>query len=225
MEVTHIVPGATVRTLPVCYTALFGNYEELKEPLVITPGWRYIVYTDQDLTSSVWEIVKVKIPEGVPPQYYARWYKIMHWVDWGRSIWVDASFVIAINLEDWWTSHSMAPFSAAKHPLRDDWFEECMDCIISGRGDRVEVDKQMNEYKALELPRHAGVIQSGILLRENTPDVIALCEAWWKEMQGRSIRDQIAFCRVGIGSPIVHTYLWDYRIGKDFIYKHHYNRR
>jgi len=208
----------------VCYTALFGPYEELKTPSVVTPGWRYICYTDQTVTSDVWEIVNTPVV-GTDPQRFARWFKIMHWVDWPVSIWVDASFCIGVNLTDWWQRYALKPFSCAGHPLRGDFYEECMDCITSKRGDRVEVDKQMNEYLALGVPRYAGVIQSGILLRINTPECIALCESWWSEMQGRSARDQIAFCKVSVGIEIVYNYRWDYRNGKDFIYFKHKHLR
>lgn len=210
----------------VVYTALFGPYEELKTPRIITPGWRYICYTDQPLTSDVWEIVPTKV-RGTDPQRFARWFKIMHWVDWAQSIWVDASFCIDTDLNDWWNDHSKAPFSCAQHPLRQDFYEECMDCIVSKRGDRIEVDAQMNEYLAAGVPRHNGVIQSGILLRTNSLECIALCEAWWSEMQGRSSRDQIAFCRVSAKTMpgLIYNYRWDYRMGKDFIYwKHKYLR-
>lgn len=209
----------------ICYSALFGPYEELKKPRVITPGWRYIMYTDQPVTSDVWEIVHTPVPEFTTPQRYARWFKLMGFVDWQRSIWVDASFCIDTDLNEWWDKHHLKPISAAKHPLRNDFYEECMDCITGNRGDRVEVDKQMNEYLAAGVPRHNGIIQSGILLRDNSTEVIELCERWWAEMQGRSVRDQIAFARVSVGCDILHTYYWDYRQGKDFIYHHHYNRR
>lgn len=211
--------------MKVCYTALFGDYEELKTPSVITNGWRYVCYTDQRLKSDVWEIINTPVPEFTDNQRFARYIKIMGFVDWPVSIWVDASFCVGVNLDEWWTANHKAPFSCAKHPLRADFYEECMDCIISGRGDRMEVDKQMNEYLAAGIPRNNGVIQSGILLRTNTPECIALCEAWWAEMQGRSTRDQIAFCRVSVGCSFLHTYNWDYRQGRDFIYSHHFNRR
>ena len=49
--------------MKVCYTVLFGDYEELKEPTIISDGWRYVCFTDQPLKSDVWEIVTVKITE------------------------------------------------------------------------------------------------------------------------------------------------------------------
>ncbi len=208
----------------ICYTALFGNYEELKPVKTVTLGWKYICYTDQPLTSDVWEIVQVDL-NGEDPQRVARWYKIMHWVDWERSIWIDASFIIDTDLNEWWSRYFAKGFSVPAHPLRNCWYVECLDCIISGRGNKEQVQSQLAEYEAAGLPRNNGVIQSGLLMRENTQEVINLCERWYLELSKRSLRDQIAFCRVSLGSEVVNMYQFDYRMEKDFIYKKHFRNR
>lgn len=209
----------------VAYTALFGNYEELKTPKVITDGWQYKCYTDQDLKSDVWEIIKVDIKD-FAPQLMARYYKIMEWVDWERSFWVDASFVIDTDLSLWWDKNFKKGLSAPGHPLRNCVYNECLDCIIAQRGNKEQVQAQMKEYEDLGVPKGNGVIQSGILMRENTQPVIDLCEAWFKELSTRSMRDQIAFCKVELDfKEVVHKYQFDYRQGKDFIYHLHYQNR
>lgn len=208
----------------VCYTALFGNYEELKEPSVITPGWEYICFTDQPLKSNVWQIRHVDLM-GEHPQKMARYFKIMEWIDWERSFWVDASFRIDTNLDEWWQKYFNKGFAAPVHPLRSCVYEEILACIIGLRGDKVKLQEQDKEYRAAKVPANNGIITSGVIMRENTPEVIELCERWWKELEPRSLRDQVAFARVSVDSPVVHTYLWDYRREKDFIYHHHYNRR
>jgi hypothetical protein len=209
--------------MKVIYTALFSNYEELKEPRVITPGWKYICYTDQDLKSDTWNIVKVDVTGD--PQKQARYYKLTQWTKWEQSIWIDASFIIDTDLNLWWQKHFDKGFSAPKHPLRNCVYIEALDCIISKRGNKEEVQAQSEEYKRLGVPAKNGVIQSGLLMRENKPEVIELCEEWWKELSTHSIRDQIAFAKVSVNSPVVHTYMWDYRREKDFIYRHHFHRR
>jgi hypothetical protein len=209
--------------MKVIYTALFSNYEELKEPRVITPGWKYICYTDQDLKSDTWNIVKVDVTGD--PQKQARYYKLTQWTKWEQSIWIDASFIIDTDLNLWWQKHFDKGFSAPKHPLRNCVYIEALDCIISKRGNKEEVKAQSEEYKRLGVPAKNGVIQSGLLMRENKPEVIELCEEWWKELSTHSIRDQIAFAKVSVNSPVVHTYNFDYRRERDFIYRHHYCRR
>ncbi len=211
--------------IPVCYTCIFSNYEELKQPRVITPGWQYICFTDQPLTSKVWEVRHVPVPEGIPPNRWARYFKIMEWVDWEQSIWIDASFIIDTDLNEWWKTYCLKPFSAPTHPLRNDIHDEILACIIGNRGEKTELQCQEAAYRNEKLQRNKGIITSGLLMRQNVPEVVKLCEAWYNELQLHSSRDQVAFAKVSMGVDCVHTYQWDYRKEKDFIYWHHFGRR
>lgn len=212
--------------MKVCYTALFGPYEELKEPTVVTPGWEYICFTDQDLTSSTWQIRKVTIPEGKDKQWHARYFKIMEWVDWRYSMWVDASFRIDTDLNDWWQKYFLKPFSVPAHPTRNCVFEEIESAIGANRGNREQLLAQYDEYRKAGVKRGQGIITSGLLMRENTPEVIRLCEHWWQEMFGRSVRDQVAFGRIWKDyENLVHRYDYDYTLNTHFRYFKHFNRR
>jgi len=45
----------------VCYTAIIGDYDKLHDPLIVTPGWDYICFTDdKDIKSNVWEIKHIE---------------------------------------------------------------------------------------------------------------------------------------------------------------------
>lgn len=211
--------------MKVCYTALFGDYEELKDPDIIPKGWRFICYTDQPIKSDVWEIVRVKL-NGTSPQRLARWYKIMGWIDWEESMWIDASFKIKVDLNDWWAKRYKAPFSAAKHPLRTSIYAECRSCIVNNRGDNGKVLLQEQKYKQMGFPEFTGIITSGILLRGNTAENIKLHEAWWNELNNQSVRDQLAFAFVSLGIDWIHTFQWDYTQSKnEFIYYKHKHLR
>lgn len=215
----------TLQQDKICYTAIFGPYEDLKEPTVITPGWRYICFTDQPLKSDVWEIVHKDVIDD--PRRTARWFKIMGWIDWKYSMWVDGSFHIKCDLNEWWGKRFTSPFSAAKHPLRSCIYREISYCIAVGRGEPNKLVEQDAEYKKLGVPQYNGIITSGILLRENTQECIDLCQAWWAELVKFSTRDQVAFAKASLGFTH-HTYLWDYGTDaakKDFEYIKHYHQR
>lgn len=209
--------------MKVCYTALFGNYEELKTPKVVTPGWDYICFTDQEITDPVWQIVKVPL-DGRNPQKLSRMYKIVIFKVWEQSIWIDASFLINTDLNAWWNKFFKKGFSASRHPIRNCIYAEGEHCIKINRG-AAGIAEQLAEYKTLGIPRNNGVITSGLLMRENTAEVIALCNQWWKETATHSIRDQVSFGKVSLGSNVLHTYQWDYRQSPHFIYRKHYHYR
>ncbi len=207
----------------VCYTAIFSDYEELKEPDPVTPGWDYICFTDQPITSETWQIMKMDVID--TPQRTARWVKIMGWIDWQYSMWIDASFHIKKDLNEWWAERFVSPFSAAKHPLRTDIYAEARSCMVNNKGDNGKVYLQEQKYREHLFPMNTGIITSGIMLRENTPECIKLHEAWWKELSEQSVRDQLSFAFVSYGVPWINTYRWDYSQTKEFIYTKHFKDR
>lgn len=217
----------------VCFTALFGPYEDLKQPSVYTDTWAYYCFTDQPVTSNIWRIIPTTVESlwrseyGIPKdkwtaKHAARFIKIAHPAigTWDKSFWADASFRIDVNLDDWWRTNMQGYLSAPAHPLRDDWWTEIWACIDSKRCDLTVLRAQMEAYK--HLPRNAGVIQSGLLMR--TPEAVPLCTAWWEELCKWSTRDQVAFCNVAPHFEH-HTYRFDYTKEKDFIYEKHYKNR
>lgn len=205
------------------YTALVGPYDDLKTPTVITPGWRYLCFTDQPLKSDVWEIRQV--PPGINPQRTAREIKIMfhRYVSDQYSIWIDASFQINVDLNIIWQRMFRAPFSAPAHPVRTYVIQEVNSCIANSRGNATEVYAQGAKYKLVD-PALQGLISSGLLLRERCESVIALCEDWWTEVQAHSVRDQIAFAWVTRNRPI-NRFNWDYSQSKELCYKKHLHLR
>ena len=125
----------------------------------------------------------------------------------------------------WWADRFKTPFSAARHPLRSDIYAEARSCVVNNRGDNGKVQLQENKYRALSFPMHTGIITSGIMLRENTPECIKLHEAWWRELSEQSVRDQLSFAFVSHGIEWVNTYQWDYSQSKEFIYTKHKHLR
>lgn len=203
------------------YTAIFGNYDDLKEPNVITPGWQYICFTDQPLQSKTWQIIRREVlPEG--PQRTARYYKIMfhQHIETEYSMWVDASFIINCDLNKWW-QRFLEPMTCVKHPGRDCVYDEARYCEAFGKDDDWIIEKQIDHYVKSGLPLRNGLIQSGILMRQLTAEVACLCSIWWQQLQRFSVRDQLAFAYAAWRLPIHHLTEYNYSLGKDFLYLYH----
>ncbi len=210
----------------VCYTALISDYEELKPPSIISEGWRYVCFTDQDIKSDVWEIIKIEVEQGLTPQRMARKIKILPHVFLPGvefTLWIDASFQINVNLNKMWNWFK-PPFTCPKHPLRNCVYLEIKSCITFGRADRDELIEQERKYRELNVPAFNGIITSGVLLRQNTDECIALCNEWWQELSDSSPRDQVAFAKVSIGKNF-HTVNWDYRESPELVYTKHFKYR
>lgn len=208
----------------IIYTAIFSDYEDLKEPSIISEGWKYICFSDQDLQSDVWEIIKVE--PHLPAQRMARYVKIMFhkFIDAEFSFWLDASFKINIDLNLFWSKTFKAPFSCPKHPARDCVYQEINSCLANKRGEADLLVKQSIKYKAAGVPVFNGIITSGVLMRQRTKEVVDICEAWWKELEENSSRDQVSFARVSLRFRF-HTFIWDYSQSRELKYHKHYHLR
>lgn len=205
-----------------CYTAIIGSqYDDLKEPTIVSPGWRYVCFTDQPLASEAWEIRRVE--SGADSQRTAREIKITAFKEWQYSLWLDAAFQINIDLNSFWNAQFRAPFTSPRHPLRHCVYHEIDACIANNRGDARQLLAQRAAYAAANVPHHGNnIITSGVLMRENTVGCIELCEEWLREVEAWSVRDQVAFGRVSIGKEF-HTFGWDYSQSKELKhYKHNH---
>lgn len=207
------------------YTAIFGKYDDLKEPFVKTKGWKYVCFTDQDLESDVWDIRKVPVmPCG--PVKTARYYKLNPHkvIDDECTIWIDATFIVNVNLKFWWRRFK-APFTAIKHPFETCIYKDGEACLDMGKGTRSMVERQIAFYKALGLPRNNGLIASGILMRQRVNVVNDFCNVWWQQVEKWSERDQIAYGYANFKRPgVVNLIEWDYTTQKEFIHIPHLHK-
>lgn len=206
----------------LCYTAIIGPYERLKNPTVITPGWKYRCYTDQNIISDVWEIINVPHINLHNPRHAARFYKIIASTGAIRSIWVDGSFQVNVNLNDWWGKHFKSPMTCIKHPIRDCVYEEADAVIKNNRGGSENV---LSYIKKINVHPHSGLIQSGIIMREHTKEVGQFCRLWWNETIN-CLRDQITFAVIANKFPLpIHYIKYDYRSGSEFLFTSHYKKQ
>lgn len=210
----------------IIYTALFGSNDELKAPMVITPGWEYICFTDQELKSDVWQIRKIPLRNDGPART-ARHVKINfhHYIGADISIWIDASYIINSNLDEWCNKKFVHPFTCITHPDRDCFYEEAAAVVSHGRDSDVNVKPQVDLYRSLGLPEHNGLIASGILMRCNTKEVTDFCDLWWHNLSLYSMRDQLAWPLADWYMPgVCKKVKWHYPTGLEFIYIPHKNR-
>lgn len=206
------------------YTAIIGNYEELKEPLVITPNWKYVCFTDQPLTSATWNIKQVTPIQSASRT--ARQIKLLfhNYIKEKYSLWIDASFQINCDLNIWW-QRFQAPFTVIKHPMRSCVYKEAEYCRQAARGNVEQINRQIARFYKEKIPAQSHLIQSGILMRERTPAVIKFCEQWYEELQRGSTRDQIAFVYAASKNPVHNITHWNYRNSAEFLYTKHYQFR
>ncbi|MDQ7085962.1 MAG: glycosyltransferase [Sulfurovum sp.] len=184
----------------VVYTAIFGNYDELKEPEYINKDWDYICFTDNPTLSSDIYIIKYLEPLFENSTKNARMFKLLSHIfliGYDYSLWIDGSVKIRgknINYLIEELNKKNHYLSIHSHIKRDCIYDEGMACILAEKASASEVLTQMKFYKAEAFPEKRGLVESAEILRNHrNPSVQILNEQWWKTIDTFSLRDQLAF--------------------------------
>ncbi len=192
----------------VVYTAIFGKKDSIIEPRVRPVGVDFVCFTDQDLSSRIWQVRKIAPPVPGDPTRSARRVKILaheYLPEYETSVWVDGNMLIRDDV--WELVHSglkdaaMAVYDHAKSkefPLRS--VRESADYLIetASKGKRQEdpelVRAQMEAYEKEGFPDDRGILWSCVMLRRHLdPKVKETMSVWWQEIVTRTKRDQMSF--------------------------------
>lgn len=185
----------------VIFTVLFGDYDNLKDPIYISDKCDYYVLTNQEITSKVWKkknISKFKqITEKMSNLEMARFYKThphLLFDEYDYSIFVDANIQIVADLIPMISTMGSNFISIHKQPGRDCIYDESAAIVSLKKANKKEVKYQMNSYKKSGFPKHFGLFQTNIIVRNhNNTKCIKLMEYWWDEMTKFTKRDQLSF--------------------------------
>jgi len=186
----------------VIYTAIIGDYDNLTNPRVITPGWKYVCFTDSEKLFKarkdyIWDIRMVK-DSSLKSAKFARKIKICHFgflPGFDISIWVDANIVVNCNLDLFLQKYHRVDkdFTIMKHPHRNCVYEEAEECIRRKKGFRDVIIRQIEKYRKEGFPPNQGLVASGVIVRPFNEKVNYFMKHWWEQVEKYSKRDQISF--------------------------------
>lgn len=182
----------------VVYTAIIGDYDQLKEPCFVDENLKYVCFTDnRKLHSDVWEIRYVDIPENMEARHWVRRFKVLphlFFPGYKTSIWVDASLSILQDLRKymmWYQKTSDILFFP--HYVRDCVYDEGAICMVWKKDNKKDLAAQMHAYYEEGYPEHNGLVQGGCIVRNhNEKKIIRVMEDWWEEICRFSKRDQVS---------------------------------
>ncbi|ULB45195.1 tetratricopeptide repeat protein, partial [Limnospira fusiformis KN01] len=181
----------------IVYTCNFGNYESVKEPLVIDPRIEYILFTDRtDIQSQNWKVIEFS-ETAQNPRRTSRFAKILahkYLPKHDISVYIDSTMEIKETdvfkmVNDCLNDKDIALY---KHYIRKCTYDEILYC----QQKEIEVpeicDMVDKKYKSSNFPADYGLFENGFIIRKNTKKVRELNEAWWKEYEEGSQRDQFS---------------------------------
>ena len=185
----------------VVYTALVGNYDELKIPETLSLDIDYICFTDRFYTGVYpWELREIEYNNN-DPTMITRYYKLhphLLFPNYEIVIWIDSSLLIreTCDLHELIKKHNESGklLSTSKHPFRNCVYEEIEACIRSKKGNIEKLTLQQKHYKQKNLPSNFGLAETGFIINSNRhPAISNFYSLWWKELENYSHRDQISF--------------------------------
>ena len=209
----------------VIYTAIFGDYDELHEPLVVDSGIDYICFTDQKtISSDIWKIKYVENENQIDNRLLTRRYKLMphrYLSEYDTSIWMDASMQITESILDLIKNNqncaNMLFFPHEGTCIYDValslQMREKKECLL----------KQIFTYYQDGYPMDNGLIFGGFLVRNhNQRDVVDAMESWYAQVELFSKRDQISLPYVLWKNHIPYDLICAYRCSNKYfkIYEH-----
>lgn len=182
----------------VIYTAIFNDYDWLKEPVIPSQNVDYICYTDSStLKSKHWIIVHVDL-NGKSPSLLNREIKLLYpyteLQDYDYSLYIDGSMMLKGEVEVFLYKYCVKdPFLMNfKHPNKDCLFTEIEYCIKRGRGNAEKLVEQRDIYRKDGMPEHYGLSDNKILLRNNHSELgEKIMREWFNHVVSYSGRDQV----------------------------------
>ena len=190
------------------YTAIFGGYDKLPDPTFIPENADFFCFTDSDIQSDIWNIIKTPAIYHDPTRN-ARKRKILphRWFpEYEYSIWVDGNIIIRDDVNELITDYledvNLAVHDHNQNVLdpRDCVYKEAQAIFYFGqkngnyKDDPKVITNQMNRYIQESYPSSNSLaVTMQVLRRHNEPDCIKAMEQWWQEIKYNSKRDQLSF--------------------------------
>ena len=185
------------------FTAIFGGYEPIRNPKVINPDVRYVIFTDREVKNSgVWEIRTV--PMIGSPAVTARHYKILstrYLPDSDITVWHGGWLQLVADPIDAISYLKKHDIAMEPHLERNCIYQEANACIRLRKVNKLNAQKQMKTYRREGFPANYGLTSAFLIIRKNTDRIAKLEELWWKQIQSHTVRDQLSlmYCMWKLG--------------------------
>lgn len=190
----------------IIYTVITGNYDTIKQPLVVEEGVEYVLFTNNPgiVDAGVWKVLQIPSEQWqgrterenhillsrkvkmLPHKYLPKG------TEW--SIYIDADMLIKEPLTKLIRDlREDTLFAACRHSYCKFVREEINDLKAKGMVDATQIENQWQRYVEWGFEDNLGISENGLLIRRHRDArVIQLMELWWEEYQNGCLRDQVS---------------------------------
>ncbi len=183
------------------YTAMFGGYDHILDPVIQPDNIDYYIITDRELPQeSKW--IKIDPETFIPQELLGdsvlcnRWCK-MHphilFQDYEASIYLDSNLLVVSDLTPFVSLAEAFSVAMFKHWKRDCVYQEIEVCINDMRDTEKNLKRHEARLREQGIPERWGLVEAPVIARLHTDTrCISLMEDWWKNFITGSRRDQIS---------------------------------
>ena len=182
------------------YTIHFGNYDKARSPKIKTPGWDYVMVTDNpNLKVEGWDMLHFESSH--PNWLKAREVFIKHnmlFSDYDLSIMCGGQYEVNVDLDDFLAKKisDTADMAIAQHPARFCLYQEVAACVLYNKITKGQANQIMRAYQPVGVPKEFGLVQTGVMIRKHDRDNLDRFSRLWFEETKLTTRDQISFMYV-----------------------------
>lgn len=183
----------------VVYTAITGNYDNIKPLSYVNTNFDYLCFTDYEYTGVIpepWKQIRM------PPAKWcnkdlARYIKMnVHEIlpNYEASVWIDGNIDIINNIEGLvFDALKKGGASSYQHWGRNNINEEMIECAKIGYDSIFILLKQMKQYGNEGFISNE-LYETNVLIRDHTNSTISeFSKIWWEQYMQYGKRDQYAF--------------------------------
>lgn len=218
----------------VIYTVVVGNYDEVKQPIVIDDRFDYVLFSDsiQEDSVGIWQVRRIPY---VGEDFFklSRYPKVLPHVvlnNYKASLYIDGTLQIASNfVYERFVNlfNDGVEWGGIKHYYRDCIYDEI--CGIVTFPQKATHDYEcINWYSRLKkegYPEHLGLYENNVIFRIHNERVNHIDEMWWKSLQRLCRRDQFSLMYFFWKYPIKRIFFLppneDAKHSKHFVYTTH----
>ncbi len=182
------------------YTAIFGHYDSLFEPLVAPNNIDYFAFTDFEIpTGSKWKRLDPLcfLPnKSLSCNEKNRFFKMLphrFFDPYDYSVYVDGNVMIVSDVTALTYALEQFPIAMFTHKNRTCVYKEAKACIRKQKEKKHNLERHINYLKSNGVPEDLGLLEATVIIRNHHDQrCVDLMEMWWKEFMEFSKRDQIS---------------------------------
>ena len=186
----------------VVYSAIYGSYDEILEPLSVDENCDYYLFTDQSIPEgSVWKkaddsllpsfcntpTLKNRYIKMFPNKFFSNRFTI--YIDGNLQIVANPSWLIQKDFVDCKTGIAMH-----LHPRGYCIYKEAKNAYFKGKISKKNMKYCLKFYKHNGMPKNYGMFECNVIARDSyNKNCISLMNSWWDAFYNGIKRDQLYF--------------------------------